>query len=171
MRRAAQEHAAKQAAEREARRPVCTGCGAKFTDARWEAVQPNDWGAAKDSDPHLCDDCKAGAVVSPAADTPERRKPVRGEAGSDDFWPAPQRPVCTECGAAFTDERWKATKRVGWGPSPAKCPSLCWDCDQRFEADLDRAWGVSPRQEERDQEEDQAVPKQKGTGWFSRLRG
>ncbi|MEU8622704.1 replication-relaxation family protein [Streptomyces sp. NPDC048623] len=169
MRRAAQEHAAKQAAEREARRPVCTGCGAKFTDTRWEAVQPKDWGTPKDSHPHLCDDCKAGAVVSTAADTPERQ-PIRGEAGSDDFWPAPERPVCTECGAAFTDERWKATKRVGWGPSPAKRPSLCGDCDQRSE-DLDRAWGVSSRQEERDQEEDQAVPKQKGTGWFSRLRG
>ncbi|MDV9187626.1 replication-relaxation family protein [Streptomyces sp. SR27] len=173
VRRAAQEQAAKQAAEREARRPVCTGCGAKFTDARWQAVQPTDWGATKDSHPHLCDSCKqkAGAAVSPAADTQGRRKPERGEAGPDGFWPAPQRPVCTECGAAFTDERWKATKRVGWGDSPAKRPSLCGDCDQRFEADLDLAWGVSPRQEERDQEEDQAVPKQKGTGWFSRLRG
>ncbi|MFF6873182.1 hypothetical protein ACIGG5_32210 [Streptomyces sp. NPDC085463] len=43
--RAAQEQAAKQAAEREARRPVCNGCRAKFTDARWEAVQPKDWKA------------------------------------------------------------------------------------------------------------------------------
>lgn len=80
----------------------------------------------------------------------------------------------TECGAAFTDERWKATARVAGRPSPAKRPSLCGDCDQRFEADLGRAWGVSPRQGERDQEQDQeqdqAVPKQKGTGWFSRLR-
>lgn len=42
VRRAAQEQAAKQAAEREVRRPVCTGCGAKFTDARWQAVQPTD---------------------------------------------------------------------------------------------------------------------------------
>ncbi|MGW4163475.1 hypothetical protein [Streptomyces sp. NPDC004788] len=170
LRRAAQEQAAKQAAEREARRPVCTGCGAKFTDARWQAVQPTDWGAAKDSHPHLCDGCKAGAVVSPAAGTQERQGPVRGEAAPDDFWPAPQRPVCTECGAAFTDERWKVTaRRAGWASS-AKRPSLCGDCDQRFEADLDLTWGVSPRQEERDQEQDQAVPEQKTTGWFSRLR-
>ncbi|MFE0776425.1 replication-relaxation family protein [Streptomyces sp. NPDC058861] len=171
-RQAAQEQAAKQAAEREARRPVCTGCGAKFTDTRWEAVQPTDWGVTKDSHPQLCDGCKqkAGAAVSPAADTPERRKPVRGEAGPDDFWEEPQRPVCTECGAAFTNERWKATKRVGWSASPAKRPSLCGDCDQRFEADLEQAWGVSHRREERDQEQDQAVPEQKATGWLSRLR-
>ncbi|WP_327372403.1 replication-relaxation family protein [Streptomyces sp. NBC_01216] len=142
VRRAAQEQAAKQAAEREARRPVCTGCGAKFTDERWEAAQATDWGTPKDSHPHLCDSCKqkVGAVVSPAAATQERRKPERSE-GPDDFWPAPQRPVCTECGAAFTDERWKATARVGWSPSPAKRPSLCGDCDQRFEADLEQTWG------------------------------
>ncbi|MFE6977094.1 hypothetical protein [Streptomyces sp. NPDC057682] len=53
--------------------------------------------------------------------------------------------------------------------SPAKRPSLCGDCDQRFEADSDRAWGASPRREERDQEQDQAVPEQKATGWLSRL--
>ncbi|MCL7382226.1 replication-relaxation family protein [Streptomyces sp. 35G-GA-8] len=171
VRRAAQEQAAKQAAEREARRPVCTGCGAKFTDARWDAVQPKVWGATKDSHPQLCNSCKqkAGAVVSPAADTPERQKPVRGEAGPDDFWPAPERPVCTECGAAFTDERWKATARVGWSTSPAKRPFLCGDCDQRFESDLEQIWGVSPRREQRDQEQEPAVPEQK-TGWLSRLR-
>lgn len=52
-----------------------------------------------------------------------------------------------------------------------KRPSLCGDCDQRFEADLDRAWGVDHRQEERDQEQEPTVPEQKATGWFSRLRG
>ncbi|KOG86798.1 hypothetical protein ADK38_28990 [Streptomyces varsoviensis] len=147
VRRAAQEQAAKQAADREARRPVYTGCGAKFTDARWEAVQP------KDSHPQLCDSCKQTAnatAASPAAGTWERQEPARGEAGSDDFWPAPERPVCTECGAAFTDERWKATKPVGWTASPAKHPSLCGDCDQQYEADLDRTWGLSPRREEHD---------------------
>ncbi|AVV46595.1 hypothetical protein C6376_39785 [Streptomyces sp. P3] len=66
-RRAAQEQAAKQAAEREARRPVCTGCGAKFTDERWEAAQgqAKDWGASKDSHPHLCDSCKHAAQPGP----------------------------------------------------------------------------------------------------------
>ncbi|MEV5358590.1 replication-relaxation family protein [Streptomyces sp. NPDC052693] len=81
-----------------------------------------------------------------------------------------RRPVCAGCGAKFTDERWKATARVGWGPSPAKRPTLCGDCDQRFEADLDLVWGVSHRQEEPDQQQDQAVPEQKATGWLSRLR-
>ncbi|MDX3772436.1 MULTISPECIES: hypothetical protein [unclassified Streptomyces] len=44
MRRASQERAVKKADDREARRPVCTGCGAKVTDARWEASQETDWG-------------------------------------------------------------------------------------------------------------------------------
>ncbi|MEU6755709.1 hypothetical protein [Streptomyces sp. NPDC046685] len=54
--------ATKKAAEREARRPVCTGCGAKFTDERWEAAQATDWGTPKDTHPQLCDDCKHQAV-------------------------------------------------------------------------------------------------------------
>jgi transposase-like protein len=63
MRRAAQ----KQAAEREARRPVCTGCGAKFTDERWEATQITDWVKRKDTHPHLGDECKHGADAAQAA--------------------------------------------------------------------------------------------------------
>ncbi|MEU3879616.1 hypothetical protein [Streptomyces californicus] len=122
-------------------------------------------GPPRETHPNLCDDCKQKtAAVSPAAGTQER-----GEAGSDDFWPAPERPVCTECGAAFTDERWKATKPVGWTASPAKHPSLCGDCEQQYEGDLDRTWGVSLRREEHDQEQEPAVPEQK-TGRLSRLR-
>ncbi|MEU2135166.1 hypothetical protein [Streptomyces sp. NPDC018352] len=30
--------AVQQKAEREARRPACTGCGTKFTDDRWKAA-------------------------------------------------------------------------------------------------------------------------------------
>ncbi|MEU0235998.1 MULTISPECIES: hypothetical protein [unclassified Streptomyces] len=124
----------------------------------------------RETHPHLCDGCK-GAAVSPGAGTQERQEPVRGETALDDFWPHPERPVCTECGAAFTDERWKATARVAGSPPPAKRPSLCGDCDQRFEADLDRTWGVSPRQEACDQEQKPAVPEQKTEGrWFSRFR-
>jgi hypothetical protein len=62
--RAAQEQAAKQAAEREARRPVCADRGAKFTDERWKAAQATDWGTPKDSHPHLCDGCKYQAVAA-----------------------------------------------------------------------------------------------------------
>ncbi|ESQ01735.1 hypothetical protein B590_30158 (plasmid) [Streptomyces sp. PVA_94-07] len=64
VRRAAEEQAAKKAAEREARRPACTGCGAKLTDERWEAAQATDWGTPKDSHPQLCDDCKYQAVTA-----------------------------------------------------------------------------------------------------------
>lgn len=55
---AAQELAAKKAAECEARRPVCTGCGEKFTDERWKAAQATDWGTPKDTHPKRCDRCK-----------------------------------------------------------------------------------------------------------------
>ncbi|MEU3226757.1 replication-relaxation family protein [Streptomyces sp. NPDC006976] len=177
VQRAAQEQAAKQAAEREARRPACAGCGAKFTDERWKAAQAMDWGTPKDSHPHLCDACKAVAVTS-AVPTPgrqgehqdEHQEPLP-EWAHDEFMRFPRRPRCTECKAAFTDERWKAVNRTGWGPVPMEArPRLCGDCDQQYEADLDRTWGVSPRQEEHDQEQEPAVPEQKASGWLSRLR-
>lgn len=72
--RAAQEQAAKQAAEREARRPVCTGCGAKFTDARWEQAQVTDWGIPKDPHPQLCDDCKQQAQAAAVRQAAVRNK-------------------------------------------------------------------------------------------------
>ncbi|MEU8138202.1 replication-relaxation family protein [Streptodolium elevatio] len=49
--RRAQEHAA---AAREARRPVCTRCGARFTDARWEQVEAAPRGSRKNE---LCGPC------------------------------------------------------------------------------------------------------------------
>ncbi|MFG2987309.1 hypothetical protein ACGFYQ_39765 [Streptomyces sp. NPDC048258] len=61
--------------------------------------------------------------------------------------------VCTDCGAKFTDERWKAIERVGWGAPQEPRPSLCEDCDQRFVTDV------------------QALPEQKAGGtWLSRFR-
>ncbi|MFJ2774354.1 hypothetical protein [Streptomyces sp. NPDC087300] len=162
--RAAQE----QAAEREARRLVCTGCGAKFTDARWEAAQPTDWSTPKDSHPHLCDDCKqrdSAAAVGPAAATREHQEPRRADVGPHDFRRNPRRPVCTQCGADFTDERWRATERVGWGSTAQESrPTLCGDCDQRHETDWKQAWPAASRDQE------QAVSEQKATGWLSRLR-
>ncbi|MFF8280686.1 hypothetical protein ACF05T_32220 [Streptomyces lateritius] len=68
MRRAAEQQAVQKAAEREARRPVCTGCGAKFTDERWEAAQATDWGTPKDSHPQLRDNCKHQAVTNARQD-------------------------------------------------------------------------------------------------------
>ncbi|MFA3843646.1 hypothetical protein [Streptomyces aureus] len=57
--------AAQQAAEHEARRPVCTVCGAKFPDDRWKIVQryprpSNGWR------PHLCEFSEAAALQEEA---------------------------------------------------------------------------------------------------------
>ncbi|MEV5142567.1 replication-relaxation family protein [Streptomyces syringium] len=173
MQRAAQEQAAKQKAEREARRPVCAGCGAKFTDERWEAAQATDWGTPKDSHPHLCDGCKqkaSAAAVGPAAGTREHQEPARADVGEHDFRRNTRRPVCTQCGAEFTDERWRATERVGWGSTAQEPrPTLCEDCDQRHEIDWEEAWPGAIRRDQ-EQAQAQAVPEQKATGWFSRLR-
>ncbi len=169
VRRAAQEQAAKQAAEREARRPVCAGCGAKFTDERWEAAHATDWGKPKDSHPGLCDGCKQRTIAAErhAAADQEHQKPMRREAEQQSFQRSPHRPVCTECGSSFTDERWKTTERVGWGASPEPNPTLCGDCDRRFVTDLQQAWPDEPRHEE----QDQALPEQKAGGtWLSRFR-
>ncbi|MDT0616548.1 hypothetical protein [Streptomyces lancefieldiae] len=56
--------AARHKAEREASRPVCAGCGTRFTDARWKAIEPAGWGAPRETHPHLCDDCKQQAVTA-----------------------------------------------------------------------------------------------------------
>jgi hypothetical protein len=170
-RRAAQEQAAKQAAEREARRPVCTGCGAKFTDERWEAAQgqAKDWGAPKDSHPHLCDSCKHAAVADAhEADQQERPEPLPDWAERKHFLRYARRPRCTECRAAFTDERWQAVERTGWDALPPEArPTLCGDCDQRYVTNAQQAWPDEPRHEERGQ----AVPEQKAGGtWLSRFR-
>ncbi|NEA46884.1 replication-relaxation family protein [Streptomyces sp. SID10815] len=170
-RRAAQEQAAKQAAEREARRPVCTGCGAKFTDERWEAAQgqAKDWGAPRDSHPHLCDSCKHAAVADAhEADQRERPEPLPDWAERKHFLRYARRPRCTECRAAFTDERWQAVERTGWDALPLEArPTLCGDCDQRYGTDAQQAWSHEPRHEERGQ----AVPEQKAGGtWLSRFR-
>ncbi|MFJ6509228.1 replication-relaxation family protein [Streptomyces sp. NPDC091879] len=46
---------ARQAAEREAQRPVCKDCGDKFTDVRWAAANDRGWGRA--THPDLCETC------------------------------------------------------------------------------------------------------------------
>jgi hypothetical protein len=56
--------AAQHRAEREASRPVCAGCGTRFTDERWEAIEPTGWDAPRDTHPHLCDDCKQRAITA-----------------------------------------------------------------------------------------------------------
>ncbi|MFF5538647.1 hypothetical protein ACFY71_40405 [Streptomyces cinerochromogenes] len=56
--------AAQGKAEREARRPVCAGCGTRFSDERWKAIAPAGWDAPRDTHPHLCDDCKQRAITT-----------------------------------------------------------------------------------------------------------
>jgi hypothetical protein len=60
LRRAAEQ----KRAEREARRPVCTSCGARFTDAWWKAIEPAGWGAPRETHPHLCEDCKQRVITT-----------------------------------------------------------------------------------------------------------
>ncbi|MFF8732193.1 hypothetical protein ACF073_37865 [Streptomyces sp. NPDC015171] len=80
----------------------------------------------------------------------------------------PRRPRCTEWKAAFTDERWKAVKRTGWGTVPMEArPTLCGDCDQQYVTDVQQAWSDEPWHEE----PGQAVPEQKAGGtWLLRFR-
>ncbi|MFD4635499.1 hypothetical protein ACFVYR_37830 [Streptomyces sp. NPDC058284] len=111
------------------------------------------------------------AAASPAVGLREHQEPDRPEAGPHDFRRNTRRPVCTQCGADFTDERWQATERVGWGTTQEPRPTLCGACDQRHENDWEQAWpGVKVKRLEQDQEHDRAVPEQKATGWLSRLR-
>ncbi|MFF2191283.1 hypothetical protein [Streptomyces sp. NPDC058155] len=69
--RAAEARAdARRTAEREARRPVCADCEAAFTDARWHESRLTGWG--KDDYPHLCDACKAQAVMAKEREREQR---------------------------------------------------------------------------------------------------
>ncbi|MFJ9968889.1 hypothetical protein [Streptomyces avermitilis] len=56
--------AAQQRAEREARRPACAGCGTRFTDERWKAIESAGWDAPRETHSHLCDDCKQRAITA-----------------------------------------------------------------------------------------------------------
>lgn len=66
---------AREAAEREARRPKCTRCGTKFTDQRWAESEEDAWGTPTDSHPKLCGDCKLLAL-----ETERIRKAAKKEA-------------------------------------------------------------------------------------------
>ncbi|MGW0315981.1 hypothetical protein [Streptomyces flavidovirens] len=56
--RADAEEERRRAAEREARRPVCTGCGEKFTDQRWAETTTPGYGWEAGS-PTMCRNCYA----------------------------------------------------------------------------------------------------------------
>ncbi|MGW0771573.1 hypothetical protein [Streptomyces sp. NPDC002676] len=57
------EEERRQVAEREARRPVCARCGAKFTDERWEETTVRG-GAWKAGDLSACGSCHADDVAA-----------------------------------------------------------------------------------------------------------
>ncbi|MFJ3402243.1 hypothetical protein ACIPM5_35215 [Streptomyces microflavus] len=123
--------AVQEAAQREASRPVCADCGARFTDERWEAAEETDWGVPVDTHPQLCHTCKHVAVAAHDAAQQEQPEPLPDWAQQKRFMRYTRRPRCTECKAAFTDERWQAVERTGWEPLPQeRHPTLCQTCTQ-----------------------------------------
>ncbi|MGW3461539.1 hypothetical protein ACWDE9_18955 [Streptomyces olivaceoviridis] len=42
-----------------------------------------------------------------------------------------RRPICADCGAKFTDERWEAAQATDWGRPRDTHPHLCDDCKQK----------------------------------------
>lgn len=67
----------------------------------------------------------------------------------------------------FTDERWKAIDRTGWGAPRDTHPHLCDACKRLARAAERQAEQVGHEH----QEHDQAVPEQKAEGgWLSRFR-
>ncbi|MEK8141702.1 hypothetical protein NKH18_01000 [Streptomyces sp. M10(2022)] len=101
MQRAAQEQAAKKAAEREARRPVCAGCGAKFTDERWKATERVGWGVTQEPRPSLCGDCDRRYVTDAREAWPDEPRiksrtrpcPCRSPAAGSHAAPDPGKPT------------------------------------------------------------------------------
>ncbi|MFI2209839.1 hypothetical protein [Streptomyces sp. NPDC020141] len=63
--------AEREAAEREARRPVCTGCGNRFSDDRWRQVRPSGWPGERD---HLCGPCEQDDLARIEAERCARRR-------------------------------------------------------------------------------------------------
>ncbi|MFI8178833.1 replication-relaxation family protein [Streptomyces microflavus] len=180
LRKAAQEQAAKktleaarEAAQREARRPSCAGCGSRFTDERWEAAEETDWGRLIDTHPTLCDTCKHVAVAAAHnAAQQEQPEPLPAWAQQKRFMRFTSRPRCAECRAAFTDERWQAVERTGWDPLPQeRHPTLCQTCTQEYDDSIKNEWPARRTHESpEEQPEPTPVPKPKSGGWFSRLR-
>ncbi|MFJ7146704.1 hypothetical protein ACIQVT_00500 [Streptomyces sp. NPDC100445] len=62
--------AERKAAEREAQRPVCTRCGTKFTDERWQSVIQTSWRSTGDN---LCGPCRQEDVDRAEAERVARR--------------------------------------------------------------------------------------------------
>ncbi|MFF9352740.1 replication-relaxation family protein [Streptomyces sp. NPDC014734] len=63
--------AEREAVEREAQRPVCTSCGSKFTDDRWQEIRQSSWPGEWD---RLCRPCAMEAADCAEADRVARRQ-------------------------------------------------------------------------------------------------
>ncbi|MEV5687558.1 replication-relaxation family protein [Streptomyces sp. NPDC052164] len=99
--------------------------------------------------------------------TPAARRPMPARQRQ----PGPVRRSTRHSRMPFTDERWKAVNRTGWGPVRMEPrPTLCGDCDQQYVTDIQQAWpGTTHQEPEQDQE--QTLPEQKAGGtWLSRFR-
>ncbi|WP_234310689.1 MULTISPECIES: replication-relaxation family protein [unclassified Streptomyces] len=73
--RAEAEDQRRRAAEREARRPVCSRCGGKFTDERWEEVTVHRT-AVRAGDRSVCGPCRADDVARQEAEAEAARRAV-----------------------------------------------------------------------------------------------
>ncbi|WP_326771037.1 hypothetical protein OG978_46395 (plasmid) [Streptomyces sp. NBC_01591] len=71
QREQARRRAEREAAEREAQRPVCTRCGAKFTDDRWQSIRQSTW---RSEGHDLCGPCEQEAAGRAEADRVARRQ-------------------------------------------------------------------------------------------------
>lgn len=94
----------------------------------------------------------------------EQRRRTEREAAAREA----RRPVCTDCGRGFTDDRWTAVDVRDWGQPRESHPHLCEDCQSRSAAAQQQAEADERERQEQEQEAEQAV--QKAGGWLSRFR-
>uniref|UniRef100_UPI0036722FB4 replication-relaxation family protein n=1 Tax=Bacillus tropicus TaxID=2026188 RepID=UPI0036722FB4 len=71
LERAHHRKAEREAAEREAKRPVCTRCGGKFTDERWQQTRQTSWPGKWDD---LCGACERDDVDRAEAERVAQRQ-------------------------------------------------------------------------------------------------
>ncbi|MBT2446023.1 replication-relaxation family protein [Streptomyces sp. ISL-43] len=74
-----------------------------------------------------------------------------------------ERPSCTECGAKFTDARWRRVNAQGWDTEAEPHPTLCDDCKDTLANN--RLHGVAEKNQTKE-----AAAEHKGRGLLSRLR-
>lgn len=106
----------REAAQREARRPVCADCGQKFTDDRWGAIgYTPDW-STRESHPHLCKDCQDRALAAEAqaeADERERQEQERLRQEAEEQAAAQKAAAGSPASAPDPDQLAAATDRAG----------------------------------------------------------